>query len=278
VASAGGWTEPATGERFLRFAERVAAHLGDLVGRWCTFNEPNMVATMGHLAGVFPPGRRDRALRRAVNDVFVAAHLAAVPMLHASGTAPVGLTVAMEQMWPVGDTAEELATAQSRADHILDGLEDPFLVAAQGDDYVGVQTYSRLRVGPEGALGPEEGVRRTIMGYEFWPETLEACIRRATLVTEGVPVLVTENGIATADDAERIEYVERALRGVLTCLADGITVLGYTYWSLLDNFEWSLGYGPTFGLIAVDRDTQERRVKPSARWLGAVARANALPA
>ena len=91
-------------------------------------------------------------------------------------------------------------------------------------------------------------------------------------------MLVTENGIATDDDAERIEYVERALSGVLACLADGIDVRGYVYWSLLDNFEWIFGYRPTFGLVAVDRATQARTVKPSARWLGDIARANALPA
>ena len=80
------------------------------------------------------------------------------------------------------------------------------------------------------------------MGYEVWPESLEATIRRATEVTDGVPVLVTENGIGIEDDAVRIDYVTKALRGVQNCLADGIDVRGYTYWSLLDNFEWALGY------------------------------------
>ena len=93
-----------------------------------------------------------------------------------------------------------------------------------------------------------------------------------------VPVIVTENGIGTDDDDERIEYVERALRGVLDTIADGLDVRGYVYWSLLDNFEWAYGYKPTFGLVAVDRSTQVRTEKPSARWLGGIARANALPA
>ncbi|HWC37038.1 MAG TPA: family 1 glycosylhydrolase, partial [Acidimicrobiales bacterium] len=95
-------------------------------------------------------------------------------------------------------------------------------------------------------------------------------------VTGGVPLLVTENGISTDDDDRRVEYVRRALGGVRRCLDDGIDVRGYTYWSALDNFEWTLGYGPKFGLVAVDRTTFERRPKPSASWLGAVARANAL--
>ena len=111
------------------------------------------------------------------------------------------------------------------------------------------------------------------MNYEFWPEALEATIRYAIAKT-GLPVIVTENGIATTDDTRRIEYIRRALQGVATCLKDGLAVRGYTYWSALDNFEWSQGYTPTFGLIAVNRETQERTVKPSARWLGAIARAN----
>jgi beta-glucosidase len=67
------------------------------------------------------------------------------------------------------------------------------------------------------------------------------------------------------------------LHGVQRCLADGIRVLGYTYWSLLDNFEWVFGYRMRFGLVDVDRTTQRRLPKPSAAWLGAIARANALP-
>jgi beta-glucosidase len=113
------------------------------------------------------------------------------------------------------------------------------------------------------------------MGYEFWPEALEATIRDAVEKT-GLPVIVTENGIGTEDDTRRIEYVRRALQGVINCLKDGLDVRGYTYWSAFDNFEWSLGYRPTFGLITVDRPTQQRTIKPSARWLGDIARANAL--
>jgi beta-glucosidase len=165
---------------------------------------------------------------------------------------------------------------QQRRDRIRRNYEDVYLEAARGDDYIGVQTYSRSRVGPDGVLGPEDGVETTLMGYEFWPEALEATIRRAWEVTEQTPIYVTENGIGTDDDTRRIEYVGRALRGVRRCLDDGIDIRGYTYWSALDNFEWALGYEPTFGLIAVDRDTFERTPKPSAAWLGEIARTGTL--
>ena len=114
------------------------------------------------------------------------------------------------------------------------------------------------------------------MGWEFYPEALEACIRRARALTP-VPLMVTENGVAVDDDRERIEYVGRALLGVRACIEEGIPVQGYVYWSLLDNFEWAFGYAPKFGLVAVDRATQARTPRDSARWLGAIARANALP-
>ena len=104
---------------------------------------------------------------------------------------------------------------------------------------------------------------------EFYPQALEATIRYANQVA-GIPVIVTENGLATADDAQRMRYVEIALQGIANCLADGIDVRGYFYWSALDNFEWVFGYRPTFGLIAVDRATQARTVKPSAHWLGSI--------
>jgi beta-glucosidase len=113
------------------------------------------------------------------------------------------------------------------------------------------------------------------MGYEFWPQALEAAIRHAADVTQ-LPVYVTENGLGHDDDDRRIAYVHDALEGVGRCLADGLDVRGYFYWSLLDNFEWAFGYGPRFGLVSVDRETFVRTPKPSAHWLGDIARANRL--
>ncbi|MFC1961393.1 family 1 glycosylhydrolase, partial [Chloroflexota bacterium] len=185
------------------------------------------------------------------------------------GDFPVGMTLALNDWQAVPGGA-------AKRDEIRAAVDDVFLDVAREDDFIGVQTYSRARVGADGMLPPEEGVRVTLMGYEFWPEALEATIRYAAAYT-GLPVIVTENGIGTDDDTSRIEYVQRALQGVGRCLADGIDVQGYCYWSVFDNFEWAMGYRPTFGLVAVDRTTQVRTPKPSAQWLGQVAQANALP-
>lgn len=268
----GSWENPAVVDRFARYVERATRHLGDVMGAACTINEPNVVALYGYRVGVFPPGRADTDARSRAIDHFVAAHRRGVDAIKSGpGDAPVGLTLSMTDYQAVDGGEDTRDRYRSR-------MEDAFLDTARQDDFIGVQTYSRERIGPGGRLGPEEGVDTTLMGYEFWPEALEMTIRRAWDVTEHTPIVVTENGLGADDDERRIVYVERALEGVGRCLADGIDVGGYYYWSCLDNFEWLYGYGPTFGLIAVDRQTQERAVKPSARWLGGVARANALPA
>ena len=111
------------------------------------------------------------------------------------------------------------------------------------------------------------------MGYELRPEALEHTIRRAAAVS-GLPIVVTEAGLSTDEDAERVAYIDASLAGVSSCLADGLDVRGFFYWTLLDNFEWSLGYSQPFGLVAVDRATFERRLKPSASHLGAIAAAS----
>ena len=287
-AAAGGWEAGDAPEKFARFCERATAHLGDLMPLACTLNEVNIgpllkavgvaelrtfrqAAWFGAAArSVGSDPERFTPFLYAVSErgcaTILAAHRRAAEAIKAGArNCAVGLTLAMQDI-QAGPGGEETAARLRRE------LLDFYLEGTRGDDFIGVQTYSRLRCGPEGPLGPEEGVEVTQMGYEFWPEALEAAIRYANAAT-GLPVIVTENGIGTNDDTRRIAYVERALRGVAACLRDGLDVRGYTYWSALDNFEWALGYRPTFGLIAVDRRTQVRTVKPSARWLGETARA-----
>ncbi len=142
-----------------------------------------------------------------------------------------------------------------------------YLPAIEGDDFLGVQNYTRTRIGAEGSLPTPEGAELTQMDYEFYPQALENVIRRVARDFKG-DLLVTENGIATDDDSRRAVFIKTALSGVKACIDDGIPVKGYMYWSLLDNFEWQKGYSMTFGLIAVDRSTQQRSPKPSLTLLG----------
>ena len=270
LSARGGWEAADAPDCFARFVARAAAHLGPVIGWACTINEPNVIGVMGYTQGEFPPGVKDDLRRHlAVNESMVRAHRLAVDALRsAPGAFPVGLTLSMAELKAdpggeaVRDAAEEI-------------LENVFLRATAGDDFVGVQCYTRIHFGPTGQAGDDPSVPQTQMGYEYWPQAVEYTVRRAAAST-GLPVFVTENGIATDIDRERIAFISEALRGVRRCLDDGVDVRGYFVWTLLDNFEWAHGYGPKFGLHAVDRLTFARHAKPSAAWFGAVSRANAV--
>jgi beta-glucosidase len=270
LTARGGWEAADAPEAFSRFVTRAAASIGDLIGWACTINELNLIGVMGYALGSSPPGVKDDFVRHlAVNDSIVRAHRLAVDALRSGpGEYPVGMTLSMDEM--VADPGGEDVLEAAR-----EILEDRFFRATEGDDFIGVQCYSRVHFRPEGQAPNEPGVPITQMGYEYWPQGVEHCARRAAAMT-GIPVLLTESGIATDDDAERITYVAEVLRGVRRALDDGVDIRGYFVWSLLDNFEWSNGFGPKFGLHSVDPATFARHPKPSASWFGAVARSNGL--
>jgi beta-glucosidase len=269
VAAQGAWEEPATARLFARFSERVLEALGDLVALLITINEPNIPALLGYEIGLFPPGKRDRTARLRATDTFIAAHRFVVEAARSRFPGlPVGMAIAMAD-W------QALPGGETERDEWRRLREDVFLDATDGDDFVGVNTYTRHRIGSDGWIGNEDGVELTSMGYEFWPEAVGATLERTWSYTGGRTLIVTESGIGTDDDRRRIEYIDRALASMRSAIASGVDVRGFIYWSALDNFEWQLGYGPRFGLIEVNRETQERRLKPSAAHLGAVARSGA---
>ncbi|MER5261986.1 family 1 glycosylhydrolase [Actinosynnema sp. NPDC002837] len=266
--AAGGWTGADAVARFRAYVRAVLPVL-DGVEWVCTINEPNMVAMMSammkrgerreNVAGAMPPPDQD------VADALVAAHHVAREELAALPRVRSGWTVANQNFQAV-DGADDLAAewAYSR--------EDQFLDVSKDDDFIGVQAYTRVVIGPDGPIEPAADARRTLTGWEFHPAALEGAVRHtADRVGPSVPILVTENGIATADDADRVDYTRRALTGLAHAIADGVDVRGYLHWSLLDNYEWG-SWTPTFGLVSVDRESFTRTIKPSARWYGEVAR------
>jgi beta-glucosidase len=196
---------------------------------------------------------------------LVEAHHAARSVLKGQTTANVGWTVANLALWAKPEN-EVYLDAQRYA------REDLYLEGARGDDFIGVQSYSTHEVDAKGLVTAEPRPDNTLTGDAYRPDALGIAIRHAAEVT-GAPVLVTENGIAIADDERRIAYTTGALQGLLEAIADGIDVRGYLHWSALDNFEWG-HWEPTFGLIAVDRETFRRHPKPSLAWLGDIARSN----
>ena len=176
----------------------------------------------------------------------------------------VGLTLSLHDLQPLpgGESFSEAAWDEEFRHYL------PYI---EGDDYLGVQNYTRTQYGSQGQLPCPVGAELTQMDYEFYPEALEHVIRRVAEDFKG-DLIVTENGVAVSDDTRRVEFIRRALAGVKNCVNDGIPVKGYCYWSLMDNFEWQKGYSMTFGLIAVDRATQTRTPKESLAFLGGFAK------
>lgn len=283
-AAAGGFETRDGIEPFVRYAELVSRHLGDLFGVVATFNEPNLggLLSWGSLSKQIRPivQASRQAAARAVNaehfaplvlsdfriqtPIIIEAHERAYDVIsrETGGRVPVGLTVAVND--------ERSGAADARVEAKLEDALLPWL-RARGD-FIGVQNYTYSLVGKDADLPNPDGVELTQMNYPFAPEALEAAIRLVASRTDK-PIYVTENGIATEDDARRVAFIDQAVAGVFACMRDGIDVRGYIHWSLLDNWEWFAGYGPKFGLVAVDRTTFERAPKPSAAHLGRIVRA-----
>lgn len=283
-AAQGGFEVEESSDLFARFCAYSAAELGPLIGAACTFNEPNLPSL---LRTMLPPeivggmeASLKEAARRSGSEHFsniqfsdparttpnlVAAHRKAYSALKAGpGTYPVGASLAMVD--------EQAAGPGSRLDAVREAVYGTWLrTLADCGDFVGVQTYSRRRIGPDGPLPPPPGAELTQSHEEYYPEAIGGTVRYAYAQTHK-PIFITENGVATADDTRRVEYVNRAVKAVEACLHDGVPVRSYIHWSLLDNFEWVFGYGPRLGLVAVDRQTQKRTPKPSALRLGEIAR------
>jgi beta-glucosidase len=142
-----------------------------------------------------------------------------------------------------------------------------YLPYIKDDDYLGVQNYTRKVYGSNEKLENEEDTRLKEASFVYHPDALAGVLR---FVSEhwNKPIIVTENGIDTENDEDRIEFIQRALKGVHKCVQEGIQVIGYMHWSLLDTFEWQHGFVSKFGLIAVDRTTRTRYPNKSLTTLG----------
>lgn len=267
---AGGWLGEAAVELFARYVEQACTIL-EGVDWVCTINEPNVLAKNHGALRTVAAGKPypfDALPDVEIGEVLIAAHRAAAPVVRAATGAMVGWTVANQAL--VANPGCEAKHAE-----VQHQWEDLYLEASVSDDFVGVQSYTSQAVDDRGIVPHPEHPDNTIVGWAYRPDALGIAVRHTHEVLPDVPIMVTENGIATADDERRIAYTSEALEHLHDAVADGIDVRGYLHWSLLDNFEWGR-WEPTFGLIAVDRATFERRPKPSLAWLGSVAKRNRL--
>ncbi|MBN9631301.1 MAG: family 1 glycosylhydrolase [Actinobacteria bacterium] len=270
--AAGFWRNPEAPDLFARYTETVLPILEDGVRYVCTINEPNIAAMLAggeDAANLVAFGLPNPDLR--VADALLASHRRAREVLSSVPGLQSGWTIATQDFRAV----DEPGAAEMLHEYGYP-RDDWYLEQAEGDDFVGVQAYTRTFIGPEGPRPVADDVETTLTGWEFYPPAAANGIRSAWQKSGHTPVMVTENGIATADDSRRVAYTAESLRAIHETIEEGIDVRGYLHWSALDNYEWASGFRPTFGLIGVDLQTFERTPKPSLGWLGAVARRNAL--
>lgn len=286
-AAGGGWTASEAPAAFLRFARRVAAELGDLVELWCTINEPNIYAANGWITGEFPPGHRgDLARFYRVLANLRRAHEAAYAAIHEQVPgARVGLSHHKFLFLPASDRRPDrwaAAVAQGSVDRWPAGRGGFRRVWDASSDWIGVAHYWGQLAAFDPRRPQDQFVRRfndpalpvTEMGWPSHAPWMRAVLNEVRDL--GKPVYVTENGISSADDRVRVRYLKEILPQVHAAIEDGVDVRGYFHWTAFDNFEWARGYAQRFGLIAVDRATLERTIKPSGRLYGRIASANAL--
>jgi beta-glucosidase len=275
-ARAGGWRADDAADRFAAYVRRAATIL-DGVTWVCTINEPNILTVQGRL---FAAGDADAAAEaerdvptaplpaphRATERGVIAGHHAARAVLREERPGvQVGWTIASQ-------VVSALPGGEAAADAFRDQIEDVYLRESVDDDWVGVQSYTRNRFGPDGFVRDDPVETHTLTGWEYWPDAVGDAVRHTADVLPHVPILITENGIATAEDDRRIAYTDGALRALRAAMDDGVDVRGYLHWSLLDNYEWG-SFEPTFGLIAWNPETFDRTPQPSATWLGQIASA-----
>lgn len=191
-----------------------------------------------------------------MRDVCLTAHAKARTAIKAAASGvKVGLTLALQQFvaGPGGDKLYK---------RVWDNTRLPFYQLARDDDFIGVQTYNKGLIGPEGYLTSPNAVMLDAAQRDASPGALAVVAQEAHRETR-VPVFVTEHGMNAFDDAMRQRHLRASLAELAKVIDAGLPVLGYMHWSLLDNFEWTAGYEPRFGLVAVDQKTFQRTPKPS---------------
>ena len=302
LADMGGWRNRDIAQWFADYTEVIMARIGDRLHSVAPINEPWCVAWLSHFLGHHAPGLRDiRATARALHHVLLS-HGTAIQTLRAMGVKNLGAVFNLEWATPA-DNSPEAAEAAALYDsyynrffmdgvfkkrypellmaeleqHMPSNWQDDFDVISQPVDWCGINYYTRKLIAPNSEAWPSHHevdgpLPKTQMGWEIYPQGLhDFLLRTHEDYTKGLPIIITENGMANADqldgeavhDAVRIDYLNQHLGAVHDAISKGVPVAGYYAWSLLDNYEWALGYEKRFGLVHVDFDTLARRPKDS---------------
>lgn len=277
-AAQGGWMHADAPQLFARFCDKAARHLAAGIDHATTLNEPNLA---GVLQFLLPGGllEADKAMAAAAaaklgvplylsgNALYQPDPAKVQANLQAGHTASKAAIKAVRGDLPVGVSLAMLDDQEAEPGSLRDAMREKFynswLRLARADDFLGVQNYERSIWGTKGKLDPPGDARRNTMGSEVYPPSLAGAVRYAHEVSK-VPIMVTEHGVGSDDDTIRAWLIPEALNHLKAAMDDGVPVKGYLHWSLIDNFEWVFGYKIHFGLHTLDRQTFERRPKPSA--------------
>lgn len=277
------WHEDASVEHFLRYVEKILPALRG-VRYWITFNEPYVLVLAGYFEGCTPPAMKNVPLGVKALKNILTAHAAAYDIIHAGcpdAQVSVAHNMAALAPWKRWNPLDKLLARvakyfynHSLLDAFLTGslrIKFPFKeellipVPIKGKlDFFGVNYYTRIhmRFNPFKKMGVEmrhldiDGRGLTDMGWEIHPRGLEKVLRYASGLN--VPLIITENGIATRDSQKKIAFMKEHLDAVERCREQGMDIRGYFYWSLIDNYEWLQGLDARFGLYRVDFDTLRR--------------------
>jgi beta-glucosidase len=286
VAAGGGWQTDRTIDRFGAFVRRVADAFGTLPDLWCTVNEPTVVAIQGYLRGIWPPGLKDEAATAKALARVLKAHARAAAILKEKTGKPVGLAHHVRLLHPATWSPLDKVIARF-SDHfvndvVVDGhrtgriqimipgkitIDEPVPDLKGSFDYLGINYYTRDHVRTDlkdPSMSKQfvpEGRPTSDLGWDIYPAGLHLALLRWKDL--GLPIYVTENGIADAGGARRADYLRAHLYAVERALRDGADVRGYFHWSLMDNFEWAEGYSARFGLYRMEHDDPDLERVPT---------------
>jgi beta-glucosidase len=279
----GGWLRSDSSRFFARYAEHVINHLGSEVKYWLTINEPTLYVMQGYIKGEWPPLYRSGCVQAiTVLRNLAVAHIAAYQTLHRlRQDIMVGFAHNAPFVMPCNPGRKRDRIAAKIRDWILNysflyllgGFSQQSTVR-RTLDFIGINYYTRAMIrgsgwGASAFLGQachllhhdDQGpISNT--GWEIYPFGLEAVLEKFSQF--GIPLMITENGVATDNESLRREFILEHLKSLSDALRKGVNVIGYFYWSLIDNFEWAMGTHARFGLAAVDFASQERRFRAFA--------------
>ncbi len=266
-SESGGFLRRDADEVFARYCRFVVERLSGAT-MFITINEPMVYTGQGYLRGVWPPFRRNPLTYLRLVRSLIAAHRAAYKAIHeVRKDARVGIAK--------NNIYFEAGTILYRPLCVfLDWFRNRWFLNAIRDtqDFIGLNHYYRLKIGA--STRERATMLRSDMGWELYPESLYRVL--LPLKRHNVPVYVTEHGLADALDTRREAFIRKSLVGVLRAIEEGVPVYGYFHWSLIDNFEWAEGFEKRFGLVVVDYDTLERKVRGSAHAYADICKRNAL--